>query len=112
MLLFDVGSIIVGGAILDRRTEFRQGETVRIQCDLSPPHEDMWIECNLHDHEDRVVDTIGVFVSTDEMRAMYYYNLGECTMPGTYSLVLKIAGEEIMRRPLKVLPRTTACLAN
>ena len=112
LLLFDVGSIIVGGAVLDRRTEFRQGETVRIQCDLSPPHEDMWIECNLHDHEDRVVDTIGVFVSTDEMRAMYYYNLGECTMPGNYSLVLKIAGEEIMRRPLKVLPRTTACLAN
>jgi hypothetical protein len=112
VLLFDVGSILVGGALLDRRTEFRQGETVRVECDLCPPHEDMWIECNLHDHEDRVVDTIGVFVSADEMRAMYYYNLGECTMPGDYSLVLKIAGEEIMRRPLKVLPRTTACLAN
>jgi hypothetical protein len=46
------------------------------------------------------------------MQAMYYYNLGDCTMPGEYSLVLKIAGDEIMRRPITVLPRTKACLAN
>jgi hypothetical protein len=112
VLLFDVGSLLVGGAVLDRRTQFYQGETVRIQCGLCPPHEDMWIECNLHDNENRVVDTIGVFVSVDEMRAMFYYSLGECTMPGGYNLVLKIAGEEIMRRPITVLPRKTSCLAN
>lgn len=112
VILFDVGSILVGGAVLDRRTQFRQGETVRIQCGLCPPHEDMWIECNLHDSENRVVDTIGVFVDSVDMRAMFFYNLGECTMPGSYQLVLKIAGEEIMRRSITVLPRTTACLAN
>jgi hypothetical protein len=33
-------------------------------------------------------------------------------MPGDYSLVLKIAGDEIMRRKVTVLPRSTACLAN
>ncbi len=112
VLLYDVGSILVGGAVLDRRTQFRQGETVRIQCGLTPPHEDMWIECNLHDSENRLVDTIGVLVASEEMRAMFYYNLGDCTLPGEYSLVLKIAGEEIMRRPITILPRTTACLAN
>jgi hypothetical protein len=112
VLLFDVGSLLVGGAILDRRTQFHQGETVRIECGLVPPHEDMWIECNLHDSENRVVDTIGVFVASEAMQAMYYYNLGDCTMPGEYSLVLKIAGDEIMRRPITVLPRTKACLAN
>jgi len=112
VLLFDVGSMVVAGAVLDRRTQFHQGETVRIQCGLVPPHEDMWIECNLHDSENRVVDTIGVFLASEEMQAMFYYNLGDCTMPGEYSLVLKIAGDEIMRRPLTVLPRTKACLAN
>lgn len=112
VLLFDVGSIVVGGAVLDRRTTFRQGETVRVQCVLSPPHEDLWIECNLHDSDNRPADTIGVFVSTDENRPMFYYNLGDCTAPGDYQLVLKVGGEEIMRRPIKVLPRTTACLAN
>jgi hypothetical protein len=112
VLLFDVGSTLVAGAVLDRRTQFRQGETMRVECDLLPPHEDMWIECNLHDAEDRVVDTIGCMVANEDMRAMFYYNLGDCTMPGDYSLVLKIAGEEIMRRHVKILPRTTACLAN
>jgi hypothetical protein len=112
MLLFDVGSMLVGGAVLDRRTTFHQGETVRVQCGLSPPHEDIWMECNLHDSEDRVVDNIGIFVSTEENRPMFFYNLGDCTMPGDYKLVLKIGGEEIIRRPIKILPRTTACLAN
>jgi Vitamin K-dependent gamma-carboxylase len=112
VILFDVGSVVVGGAVLDRRTTFHQGETVRAQCGLCPPHEDMWIECNLHDSENRVVDTVGVFVSTEENRPMFFYSLGECTMPGDYQLVLRVSGDEIMRRPIKVLPRSTACLAN
>ena len=107
------GPSCVGGAVLDRRTQFRQGETVRIECDLSPPHEDMWIECNLHDSENRVVDTIGVFVSSEEMRAMFYYNLGDCTMPGKLS-----AGAQDRRRRDHAPPDhdpaadRTACLAN
>jgi hypothetical protein len=113
MFLFDVGSILLGGAVLDRRSQFHQGETVRIECDLNPPHEDLWIECNLHDSENRTVDSIGVFVTCGDDRAMFYYNLGDCTMPGKYQLVLRIAGEELMRRPITILPRSgKACLAN
>jgi hypothetical protein len=115
VFLFDVGSIVLGGAVFDRRSQFRQGETVRIECDLSPPHEDLWIECNLHDSENRTVDTIGVFVTVEDHRTMFYYNLGDCTMPGKYDLVLRIAGEELMRRSITVLPRSgsaSACLAN
>jgi hypothetical protein len=112
VLSFDVGSTLVAGAVFDRRTQFRQGETMRIECDLLPPHEDMWMECNLHDAEDRVVDTIGFMIASEDMRAMFYYRLGDCTLPGDYSLVLKIAGGEIMRRHVKILPRTMACLAN
>jgi hypothetical protein len=112
VLYFDVGSIVVGGAVIDSRTQFRQGEIMRIQCGLCPPHEDLWIECNLQDAENRVVDTVGVFLACDNLRAMFYYNLGDSTLPGNYSLVLTIAGEEIMRRSVSVLPRTTAGLAN
>jgi hypothetical protein len=48
------------------------------------------------------------------LRALFYYSLGDCIAPGKYSLVLKIADEEIMRRPITVLPRhgTAACVAN
>jgi hypothetical protein len=112
VLNFDVGSIFVGGSLLDRRTTFHQGETVRAQCGLIPPHESMWIQCNLHDSENRVVDTIGLFLSCDMLRALFYYNLGDCVKPGEYSLVLKIANDEILRRKITVLPRTTACAAN
>jgi hypothetical protein len=112
VLNFDIGSIFVGGCLVDRRTTFHQGETVRAQCGLIPPHENMWIQCNLHDSQNRVVDTIGLFLSCDMLRALFYYNLGDCVMPGDYSLVLKIAGDEIMRRKITVLPRTTACAAN
>jgi len=112
VLLFDVGSIVVGGAVLDRRTQFHQGESVRIQCGLVPPHENMWIACNLHDSANRVVDTIGTFVASDAMRAMFNYNLGDSIQPGEYSLVLKIADEEIMRRPITILPKAKSRLAN
>jgi Vitamin K-dependent gamma-carboxylase len=112
VLNFDIGSIFVGGSLIDRRTTFYQGETLRVQCGLIPPHENMWIQCNLHDSQNRVVDTIGLFLSCDMLRAHFYYNLGECVMPGEYSLVLKIAGDEIMRRKVTVLPRSTACMAN
>ena len=88
-------------------TQFRQGETMRIQCGLCPPHEDLWIECNLHDSENRIVDTNGVFMASESLRALFYYNLADSTAPGDYSLVLRIAGEEIMRRPVKVLPRSS-----
>jgi hypothetical protein len=112
VLNFDVGSIFLGGCLLDRRTTFHQGETLRVQCCLIPPHESMWIQCNLHDSQNRIVDTIGLFLSCDMLRAHFFYNIGNCVMPGDYSLVLKIAGDEIMRRKVTVLPRSTACLAN
>ena len=114
VLNFDIGSVFVGGCLLDRRTTFRQGETVRAQCGLIPPHENLWIQCNLHDSENRVVETNGLFLSCEMLRALFYYNLGDCIAPGKYSLVLKIADEEIMRRPITVLPRhgTAACVAN
>ncbi len=114
VLNFDIGSMFLGGCLADRRTTFRQGETVRVQCGLIPPHENLWIQCNLHDSENRVVETNGLFLSCEMLRALFYYNLGDCIAPGEYSLVLKIADEEIMRRPITVVPRhgRAACVAN
>jgi hypothetical protein len=112
VLNFDIGSIFVGGCLLDRRTTFHQGETLRAQCGLIPPHENMWIQCNLHDSQNRVVDTNGLVLSCDMLRALFYYNIGDCVAAGDYSLVLKIAGDEIMRRKITILPRATACSAN
>jgi hypothetical protein len=112
VLTFDVGSMVVAGTLLDRRSEFHVGEVVRAQCGLLFPHEDMWLECNLHDAEDRDVSDIGVFVTKGASRPLFYYIIGDCLPAGRYSLVLKIAGEEIIRRPITILPRIKACAAN
>jgi hypothetical protein len=108
VLLFDIGSRVLAGAVVDRRTEFRQGEMMKAECDLVPPHEDLWLTCELEDPEHRVIDTTGCTVSADSMRAIFDYNIGTTMSPGDYSLVLKIGRDEIMRRPFRVLAAAKA----
>jgi hypothetical protein len=103
VLLFDIGSRVLSGAVVDRRTEFRQGDAMKAECDLVPPHEDLWLTCELEDPEHRVIDTTGCTVSADSMRAIFDYNIGETMSPGNYSLVLKIGRDEIIRRSFRVL---------
>jgi hypothetical protein len=112
VLSFDVGTFLVGGALLDRRTQIRQGETLRAQCGLIPPHEDLVCECILQDSENRTVCHLDQIVTSESLRATFNYNIGDCTSPGEYALVLKIAGEEVMRRSVTVLARSAGCLAN
>ena len=103
VLLFDIGSRVLSGAVVDRRTEFRQGDLMKAECDLVPPHEDLWLTCELEDPEHRVIDTTGCTVSADSMRAIFDYNIGETMSPGNYWLVLKIGRDEIIRRSFRVL---------
>jgi hypothetical protein len=47
------------------------------------------------------------------MRAIFDYTIGDSMPTGDYSLVLKIGGEEIIRRHFRVLPnRAGGRLAN
>jgi hypothetical protein len=113
VLLFDIGSRVFTGAVVDRRTEFYQGDVMKAECDLIPPHEDLWLGCELQDAEHRTVDTTGCTVSADSMRAIFDYTIGESMPAGEYSLVLKIGADEIMRRPFRVIARhKVAPLAN
>jgi hypothetical protein len=103
VLLFDIGSRVLAGAVVDRKTEFRQGDKMKAECDLVPPHEDLWLSCELEDSEHRVIDTTGSTVSADSMRAIFDYNIGDTMAPGKYTLVLKIGREEVFRRAFRVL---------
>jgi hypothetical protein len=113
VLLFDIGSRVLSGAVVDRRTEFRQGDIMKAECDLVPPHEDLWLTCELEDADHHVIDTTGSTVSADSMRAIFDYNIGDSMAAGDYSLVLKIGTDEIIRRSFRVLPTHKASrLAN
>lgn len=95
---FNIGTATVGGVLANQRNEFRHGERILAQCLMNPPHEDMYVECNLHDGEDRVIERNGSAVLHESMRAEFHYELDEALPPGKYALVIRSSGEEIGRR--------------
>jgi hypothetical protein len=101
----DMGTILVGGILANRRTEYTQGEVLAAQCTFNPPHEDMWIECNLHDAQGRIVHRMGEAVPREELRHNFYYDLTGSYEPGVYFLVMQNAGKEIFRRQFTLLPQ-------
>jgi hypothetical protein len=108
VILFDIGSRMLAGALVDRRTVFYQGDKMKAECDLIPPHEDLWVGCELQDSDHRVIDTTGCTMTADTMRAIFDYTLGPSMPAGDYTLVLKLSDEEVMRRPFRLLAQQHA----
>ena len=97
---FGVGTYTVGGILADRATEFDYGETAIVQCSLVPPHEDMWVEFNLHDEHGRLVERQGQIVARSYIRPSATYRFDESLPPGKYSWVLRYDGKDIARRDI------------
>lgn len=112
IMSFDIGTELFSGILLDNQRKFRQGESLIAQVTHCPPHEDMWVECNLHDSEGRMLDRVGQVVARDAMRSNFTYQLTDALPPGEYSLVLKTAGEEISRRKIQLAPGIASPVAN
>jgi hypothetical protein len=109
---FEIGTGFVGGLLLDRRDDFRQGEVVAAQVGLNIPHHDMWLECNLYDDRGNQLDRVGQIVSRETLRANFYYSLSEVLEPGEYFFVLKSGGHEVMRRRIVLKPNIKPPVAN
>lgn len=107
-LSFDVGSGLFGDVIASQRTTFRHGEVLIAQCTLNPPHEDMYIECNLHEHgdglADRIIDRVGQIIDRSTLRCSWQFFLYDALPPGKYDLVFQSRGKEITRRTFELLP--------
>lgn len=99
----DTGTILVGDRLANRRTEFRQGERLIAQCCLTPPHEDMFLECKLQDSGNRIVDRLTVVATREMFRTNFNYVLNETTPPGDYSLVIEAAGRPVIRKGFRVV---------
>ncbi|MEQ9406281.1 MAG: HTTM domain-containing protein [Fuerstiella sp.] len=99
---FDLGTVSIGNQLANRRSEFTYGQTMIAQCNLNPPHEDLWVECLLQDSEQRTVEQFGQFVTRDMLRANFIYHIGNKLLPGEYSMLLKSANQEIYRRPFRL----------
>ena len=101
-LAFDIGSELFGDLLVNHRESFKHGETLLAQCTLTPPHEDMWIECNLHDAENHLIDRVGQVIDRATLRSNYAFDMLPSLEPGKYFLVVKSAGQEITRRAFEL----------
>jgi hypothetical protein len=119
---FDLGTTTLGGILVDRRDTFEQGACILAQCTFTPPHEDMWIQCDLHDlvtdHEGRfvvdqrtgkpklgaIIDEQGGAVERNTLRYNFGLTLARALEPGRYALVVKSRGGELSRRTFTVVP--------
>ncbi len=113
LLAFDVGTGMFGGMVTGVRDTFRHGEAVIAQCTLSPPHEDMWLECNLHDANNVLIDRVGQIVVRSQLRGNFLYRACDALDTGTYYLVLRTGTQELTRRKIQILPSDAArCRVN
>lgn len=104
-LSFNIGSDMLGDVLMDRKDVFRHGDPIVAQCTLNPPHEDMWIECNLHDSDGRIIDRVGQVADRSMLRVSYAFVLPESLLPGQYFLVVRSGGQEITRRAITLVTR-------
>ena len=108
----DTGTILVGDQLANRRREFRQGETLIAHCHLIPPHEDIWIECQIQDAEHRIIDQLGSVATREMFRSNFTYPISDQIAPGEYTLVIATGGRPVMKKFISVLPRHGTASAN
>jgi hypothetical protein len=96
---FDIGDMMVGGQLGNRRNTFEFGDTIIAHCNINPPHEDMWVDCVVEDSDGRIVDSSGHYVTREQLFANFNYDAGNKLVPGEYWMVLKSSGNEVARRP-------------
>ena len=99
---FGLGDMTIGGQLAYRKEHFEYGDVIIAECNLNPPHEDMWVECILQDEALRPVETMGKFVTREMLRESFWYRIGSRLTPGNYSMVLRSSGQEIHRCPFTV----------
>ncbi|MEO1981047.1 MAG: HTTM domain-containing protein [Fuerstiella sp.] len=105
---FEIGTTTVGYQLSNRRTEYSIGDVMIAQCNLNPPHEDMWVECLVQDEEERTIEQFGQFVPRESLRANFFYTIGNKLVAGRYSMVLKSANQEIYRRHFSMTGESAA----
>lgn len=108
----ETGTMVVAGHLIDRKTEFKQGETMMVEFGVAPPHEDMWVECNLHDSRNRQFNNIAQPITREMLHGSVYFILSEAMDPGEYWVVVKAAGKEVIRKPITLLAGAKSPVAN
>lgn len=102
LFAFDIGTFLIGDYVGDRCREFWPGQTIVAQCSFVPPHEDMMVECNLRDADDRLVERFSHVAPREVFNCNYRFPITVTSEPGPHSLVIKIAGQEVARKSIRI----------
>ena len=100
----DIGSVMFNDNLVDRKHTFHHGEQANIQCSLLPPHEDLYMEAQLRNEHEQIVRRIPQIVSRENLRGHFWFEMEESLPAGSYSVVIRINGEDAGRRSLELLP--------
>jgi hypothetical protein len=99
----DVGTFLIGDHLADRRRQFQPGDKLVVQCLLTPPHEDLWVECVLEDARRRTVDRMSQVALRETYRSNFHYWIPPQLPPGEYAVVIKTSGMEVLRKRIEVV---------
>ncbi len=104
---FDLGTFMIGDSLANRRRVFEHGQYLVAQVNLNPPREDMYIECNLHDADGRILDRMGSVIPRERFRGHFTYELTPSYPPGEYQVILTSGGKELSRRTFRLIGSET-----
>ena len=120
LLAVDLGTLQIGEHLVDSRREFRLGEKMLAQVTLTPPHEDLWLDCWLQESREtgiegelvpgRSLAKVGVPVGRELLRANFFFQLDDSLRPGEYFLRLRAGRDEIGLKRFTILPRGGAAV--
>lgn len=100
---FDVGSVLVAGILANHRETFAADEFAIAQACMNPPHEDIWLQCNVHSKDGEIVHQEGYVVAREQTRVNFEFNLRQWPA-GEYVIVLQTRGEDLNHRKITVRP--------
>ena len=97
---FDLGTTLVGENLLGRYDTFRRGSTVLSQAWLSPPHDDVVLECAFRhgdgpDGRGPVIERRKAVLARSGARYTFAWGLDESLKPGPYRVTLSVDGQPV-----------------
>jgi len=108
----DLGTFMVGDRLANRRSQFWHGEQLIAQCILTPPHEDMHLECKIQNESNQIIERFVTIATREMFRANFNYNVTDAVPPGQYTLVIETAGQPVMQKKFTVVSRDGTVAAN
>jgi len=98
LLNFDVGTLSLAGHVGHPKREFEVDETSVIHCALAPPHDDTYVEVNVHDAHDRPIQQMGQVVAREEAHSTFVFTFPQTYATGEYDFVLLFDSSEVARK--------------